>query len=66
MSEILKISTVCISVFFARLLQNTIGTVRDIWVLRGQRFRASFLSFLETTIWFITFGVVLKNFLDAP
>lgn len=66
MSEILKISAVCISVFFARLLQNTIGTVRDIWVLRGQRFRASLLSFLETTIWFLTFGIVLKNFLADP
>ncbi len=66
MSEVLEILAVGAGVFLARLLQNTIGTTRDILVMRGQRSKAAVLSFLETAIWFITFGMVFRNVLDSP
>lgn len=66
MMEALEVLLVGAGVFLARLLQNTLGTVRDILVVRGQRTKAVVLSFLETSIWFVTFGIAFKSLLENP
>jgi uncharacterized protein YebE (UPF0316 family) len=53
-------------VFLARMAQNTVGTVRDILVVRGNRGKAAMLSFVETMIWLIVFCVVLQGFFAQP
>jgi uncharacterized protein YebE (UPF0316 family) len=53
-------------VFLARMVQNTVGTVRDIMVIRGDRGKAALLSFAETMIWLIVFCAVLQNFFAQP
>jgi uncharacterized protein YebE (UPF0316 family) len=57
---------IALVVFLARMLQNTVGTVRDIMVIRGERGKAAALSFSETMIWLIVFCVVLQDFLTKP
>ncbi len=57
---------VAILVFLARMLQNGIGTVRDIWVIRGERGKAAICSFTETLLWMIVFCWVLRDFFDSP
>jgi uncharacterized protein YebE (UPF0316 family) len=57
---------VAISVFFARMLQNAIGTVRDILVIKGNRGKAAACSFLETLLWMIVFCWILRDFFDSP
>lgn len=54
------------AVFAGRMIQNTVGTIRDILVIRGQRGRAAVLSFTETMIWLVVFCVVLQGFLAQP
>jgi len=58
--------TVALLVFIARIVQNTIGTVRDILVVRGNRGKAALLSFTETIVWLIVFCVVLQGFFAQP
>lgn len=53
-------------VFLARMLQNGIGTIRDIWVIRGERGKAAVCSFTETLLWMIVFCWVLRDFFDSP
>ncbi len=54
------------AIFFARLAQNAIGTVRDILVVRGQRTKAAIYSFAETLIWVVVFSFIIKGIFDEP
>jgi len=44
---------VCIKIFFARILDVTIGTIRSNVMLRGKNLVAAMLAFFETFIWFV-------------
>ncbi|KUO39614.1 MAG: hypothetical protein AVW06_03500 [Hadesarchaea archaeon DG-33-1] len=54
------------TIFFARLFQNAIGTLRDILVIKGQRMKAAGYSFTETLTWLVVFSVVFRGFFDEP
>lgn len=54
------------TIFFARLFQNAIGTLRDILVIKGQRMKAAAYSFIETLTWLVVFSVVFRGFFDEP
>lgn len=43
----------CIKIFFARILDVSIGTVRTMLMVRGKTFIMAILAFLEVFIWFI-------------
>jgi len=43
----------CIQIFFARILDVSISTVRTIYVLKGKTLVVAILAFLEITIWFL-------------
>jgi uncharacterized protein YebE (UPF0316 family) len=51
-------------IFFARILDVSLGTVRTIVVFRGYRLLAAVIGFFEIVIWVIAAGQVLQN-LDA-
>ncbi|MEQ8820584.1 MAG: DUF5698 domain-containing protein [Sumerlaeia bacterium] len=48
-------------IFFARLVDVSIGTVRIMFVIRGQRILAAFLGFIEVTIWLLAVSAVVTN-----
>lgn len=52
-------------IFFARVADVSLGTMRFMLMVRGRRWTASILSFFEITIWVVALGRVLDG-LDNP
>jgi uncharacterized protein YebE (UPF0316 family) len=50
-----------ILIFLARICDVTIGTIRIIFVSRGQKRFASLLGFFEVIIWLAAIGQIMKN-----
>ncbi len=50
-----------IIIFFARISDVTIGTIRIILVSRGKRNVAPFLGFFEVLIWIVVIGQLVQN-----
>jgi uncharacterized protein YebE (UPF0316 family) len=48
-------------IFFARVTDVTLGTVRIVLVARGQRLVASLLGFAEVTIWLAAIGQIIRD-----
>jgi uncharacterized protein YebE (UPF0316 family) len=48
-------------VFFARIIDVTLGTMRIIFTSRGKRNIAPFLGFIEVFIWIVVVGQIVKN-----
>lgn len=48
-------------VFFARIADVTLGTLRIIFTSRGKRNIAPFLGFVEVFIWIVVVGQIVKN-----
>jgi uncharacterized protein YebE (UPF0316 family) len=48
-------------IFLSRICDVTIGTIRIIFVSRGNRFFASTLGFFEILIWLVAIGQIMKN-----
>ena len=52
----------CLKIFFARILDVSIATVRTVYVLKGKTIIVAILAFLEVTIWFL----VAREALNVP
>lgn len=50
-----------IIIFFARICDVTLGTIRIIFVSRGKRNIAPFLGFFEVLIWIVVIGQLVQN-----
>jgi uncharacterized protein YebE (UPF0316 family) len=50
-----------IMIFFARICDVTLGTLRVIFVARGQKYIAPFLGFFEVFIWIIVISELLNS-----
>lgn len=48
-------------IYLARIMDVTLGTIRIIFVAKGQRVLAPLLGFFETLIWLIAISQALKN-----
>ena len=48
-------------IFVARIIDVTIGTMRIIFVSKGQRALAPILGFFEVFIWIIAMGKIMGN-----
>lgn len=48
-------------IFFARLLDMTLDTVRVIYVTRGEKYTAAILGFFQTLIWVFAISQVIAN-----
>lgn len=42
----------CIKIFFARILDVSLGTIRTMYIVKGNKFVASLIAFIEIFIWF--------------
>jgi len=54
----------CLKIFFARILDVSISTIRTTFVLRGKTFIVAILAFLEVTIWFLVVRTALNTELN--
>ena len=48
-------------IFFARILDVSLGTLRIVFISRGMKFFASFAAFFEVLIWLLALGEIMKN-----
>jgi len=53
-------------IFLARVCDVSIGTVRIIFVIRGNKFIAAVLGFFEVTIWIFAVSAVIANITSSP
>jgi len=54
----------CLKIFFARILDVSISTVRTVYVLKGKTLIVACLAFLEITIWFLVARTALNTELN--
>ena len=43
----------CLKIFFARLIDVSLGTIRTIFTIKGKEFTAALIGFVEITVWFL-------------
>ena len=60
-SEMFRWVILPILIFFARICDVTIGTIRIMFVSRGNKLIAPLLGFFEVLIWLIAIGQIMKN-----
>jgi uncharacterized protein YebE (UPF0316 family) len=48
-------------IFFARILDQSIGTVRLIFISKGLKYVAPFLGFFEVIIWLLAVGQIMQH-----
>lgn len=48
-------------IFFARLLDVTLGTLRIVFISKGDKVTAPILGFIEVLIWIVAIGQVIQN-----
>lgn len=51
----------CIKIFLARLLDVSLGTIRTIYTIKGKNVLASFIGFIEITVWFLVVKEALND-----
>lgn len=54
----------CIKIFFARILDVSLNTIRTTFVLRGKTSVVAIIAFLEITIWFLVARTALNTELN--
>lgn len=59
--ETFGLVVVPILIFFARILDVSINTVRIIFVMSGKKYISTFLGFLESLIWLLAIGQIFKH-----
>ncbi|KAF5056809.1 hypothetical protein DSECCO2_363380 [anaerobic digester metagenome] len=59
--EVLSLVIIPVFIFFARICDVTIGTMRIIFVSRGMKMVAPVLGFFEVFIWIIAVGQIFQN-----
>ncbi len=57
----LELVIIPLLIFFARILDVSIGTMRLIFVAKGMKYLAPLLGFVEVLIWLLAIGQILQN-----
>lgn len=55
----------CIKIFFARIVDVTLGTIRTILVVKGNKLTPAIVAFFEVLIWFLVAREALSKPLDS-
>jgi len=55
-----------IIVFFARVVDVSVGTLRTISIIQGRTKIAFFLAFIETSVWLLVLSAVLPKVMESP
>jgi len=53
-------------VFFARIIDVSLGTIRTLYIVRGRMGIAFFLGLLEISMWLVVISAVIKQIADKP
>lgn len=64
MVKFMTLLLTCLKIFFARILDVCIATVRTTFVLRGKTIIVALLAFFEVTIWFLVAREALNTKLN--
>lgn len=56
----------CFKIFFARIIDVSLGTVRTILLVKGRKGAASIIAFIEISIWFLIVREALSSAIDNP
>lgn len=51
----------CLKIFFARLIDVSLGTVRTIFTIKGKDVTAALIGFVEITVWFLIVKEALNS-----
>lgn len=60
-SPLFTLVVIPLLIFFSRILDVTLGTMRIIFVARGMRYYAALLGFFEVLVWLLAIGQVMQN-----
>ncbi len=55
----------CLQIFFARIVDVSLGTVRTVLIIKGNKLIASVIAFFEVLIWFIVAREALNTSLNS-
>jgi uncharacterized protein YebE (UPF0316 family) len=58
---VMELFLLCIKIFFVRILDVSLGTVRTVMTVKGKTLLATIIGFIEVTIWFL----VVKDALSS-
>lgn len=61
----MEILFLCIKIFFARILDVSLGTVRTMFVVKGNKIIAPLIAFIEVIIWFFAAREALNTELSS-
>jgi uncharacterized protein YebE (UPF0316 family) len=64
-SEVFTWVVLPLLIFFARILDVSIGTMRLIFVSKGMKYLAPVLGFFEVTIWLLAIGQIMQHLDNA-
>ena len=53
-------------IFFGKIFEVTVSTLRMVLINRGERLKGSFLAFFDILLWLIITGTVLTGFQEDP
>ncbi|NCB39218.1 MAG: hypothetical protein EOM80_10640 [Erysipelotrichia bacterium] len=56
----------CVVVFFARIVDVTVGTIRIISIVQGRIKTAFVLGFIEVSIWLLVISAVMNKLAESP
>ena len=56
---------ICIKIYFARIIDVSIGSIRTITIVRGKSIVSAILAFIETIIWFLVAKEALLNGINS-
>ena len=59
--EVYGLVVIPLLIFFARILDVSINTVRIIFVMSGKKYIATILGFIESLIWLLAIGQIFKQ-----
>lgn len=55
----------CLEIFFARILDVSLGTIKTIYIVKEKKITASIISFIEITIWFLVAKEALNSNINS-
>ncbi|WP_027632709.1 DUF5698 domain-containing protein [Clostridium hydrogeniformans] len=54
------------AIFFAKVLEVSLATVRMVLITRGEKFWGSLIGFAEVVIWLYLIGSIISNVIEDP
>ena len=58
----MELLLLCLKIFFARIIDVSMGTVRTIYSVKGKTLIAGLIAFIEITIWFLVVREALATY----